>query len=227
MNPYLCLCGLLLLVATPLLAQDPLDNMQREGIEWAILRWEQTNDTTLPRVLLIGDSITNGYTNPVRGLLKGTANVDMLATSKSVCDPALLLELTLATHGYQHAVIHFNNGLHGGHLSDAQYEAGLRRMAAKLRELAPQAKLVWGSCTTAVTLPDKQLNPQSNGTVLRRNAIAARVMTELGIPIDDLYAAIVDHCDWHSDSLHFNQDGYAALAASVVTAVQPYLVPKP
>ncbi len=223
---------LLLLAATLLtvgiaMAEDAIDNTQREGIEWAILRWEQTNDQTLPRVLLIGDSITNGYTGPVRGLLKGKANVDMLATSKNVCDPAFVLELTLATHGYKHAVIHFNNGLHGGHLTDAQYEAGLRRMVAKLRELAPGAKLVWGSCTSAVTLPDKQLNPQSNGVVLRRNEIAARVMTELGIPIDDLYAAIVDHCDWHSDSLHFNQEGYAALAASVVRAVEPSLIPNP
>jgi len=52
-------------------------------------------------------------------------------------------------------------------------------------------------------------------------------MTGLGIPIDDLYAAIVDHCDWHSDSLHFNAQGYAALAQSVVTAIEPSLPTKP
>ena len=224
----LLLVGALILLTTVIaMAQDPIDNMQREGIEWAILRWEQTNDTTLPRVLLIGDSITNGYTVPVRTLLKGRANVDMLATSKNICDPALLLEVTLATHGYRHAVIHFNNGLHGGQLTDAQYEAGLRRLVAKLRELAPQAKLVYANCTSAVTLPDKQLDPKSNAVVLRRNEIAARVMTDLGIPIDDLYAVIVDHSDWHSDSLHFNAQGYAALAESVVKSVEPFLTPNP
>jgi lysophospholipase L1-like esterase len=210
---------LILLTTVTAMAQDSIDSMTREGTEWAILRWEQTGDTKLPRVLLIGDSITNGYTPPVRALLKGQAHVDMLATSKSVCDPAFLLEVTLATHGYQHAVIHFNNGLHGGHLTDAQYEAGLGRMVAKLRELAPQAKLVWGSSTSAVKLPDKQLDPKANATVLRRNEIAARVMADLGLPVDDLYAVIADHGDWHSDTLHFNAQGYAALADSVVKSL--------
>jgi hypothetical protein len=225
MNLYLC-CGLLLLVAAPLLAQDNLDNRTRESTEWAILRWEQATDAKLPRVLLVGDSISNGYASHVSGLLKDKAHVDLLATSKSVCDPAFLLELALATDGYKHSVIHFNNGLHGWHLTDAQYEAGLRRMVAKLHELSPQAKLVWGSCTSAVTLPDKQLDLKSNAVVLKRNEIAARVMTDLGVPVDDLYAVIVDHCDWHSDSLHFNQDGYAALAASVVKSL-PSPIPNP
>jgi hypothetical protein len=223
----LLLLASILLTVGIAMAQDTIDNRTREGTEWAILRWQQAPDTKLPRVLLVGDSISNGYASHVTGLLQGQANVDLLATSKSVCDPAFVLELTLATDGYKHAVIHFNNGLHGWHLTDAQYEAGLRRMVAKLRELSPQAKLVWGSSTSAVTLPDKQLDSKANATVLRRNEIAARVMTELGIPIDDLYAAIVDHCDWHSDSLHFNAEGYAALAASVVKSVTPFLGPEP
>jgi hypothetical protein len=223
----LLLLASILLTVGIAMAQDTIDNRTREGTEWAILRWQQAPDTKLPRVLLVGDSISNGYASHVTGLLQGQANVDLLATSKSVCDPAFVLELTLATDGYKHAVIHFNNGLHGWHLTDAQYEAGLRRMVAKLRELSPQAKLVWGSSTSTVTLPDKQLDSKANATVLRRNEIAARVMTELGIPIDDLYAAIVDHCDWHSDSLHFNAEGYAALAASVVKSVTPFLSPEP
>lgn len=222
----LLLLALTLLLAGMAMAQDTIDSRTREGTEWAILRWEQAPDTKLPRVLLVGDSISNGYASHVSGLLAGKAHVDLLATSKSVCDPAFLLELALATDGYKHAVIHFNNGLHGWHLTDAQYEAGLRRMVAKLRELAPQARLVWGNCTSAVTLPDKKLDPNANAVVLKRNEIAARVMGELGVPIDDLYAVIVDHCDWHSDSLHFNQDGYAALAASVVKSL-PSPIPTP
>jgi len=221
------LLALTLLMAGTAMAQDTIDDRTRERTEWAILRWEQATDTTLPRVLLVGDSIANGYAPHVRKLLEGRALADLLATSKSVCDPALLLELTLATDGYEHAVIHFNNGLHGSHLTDGQYEAGLRRMVAKLRELAPRATLVWGSSTSAVTLPDKQLDPEWNGVVLRRNEIAARVMTELGVPVDDLYAAIADHGDWHTDSLHFSPEGYTALAESVAKSVSPHLPAEP
>ncbi len=219
--------ALILLTAGMAMAEEAIDDRTRENTEWAILRWEHAPDTTLPRVLLVGDSIANGYKSHVCELLEGRANVDLLATSKSACDPALLLELTLATDGYEHAVIHFNNGLHGGHLTDAQYEAGLRRMVEKLRELAPEAALVWGSSTSAVTLPEKQLDPERNGVVLRRNEIAARVMNELGVPIDDLYAVVVDHCDWHTDSLHFGSEGYAALADSVATSVSEYLPEQP
>lgn len=221
------LLALMLLTAGMAMAQDTIDDRTRETTEWAILRWEQATDATLPRLLLVGDSISNGYAPHVRKLLEGRALVDLLATSKSVCDPALLLELTLATDGYQHAGIHFNNGLHGAHLTDEQYEAGLRRMVATLRELAPQATLVWGHSTSAVTLPDKQLDPERNAAVLRRNEIAARVMSELGVPIDDLYAAIVDHCDWHTDTLHFSAEGYTALAESVVASVLPFLPAEP
>lgn len=220
------LVTLLVLTAVKAMAQN-IDDRTREGTEWAILRWERATDPTLPRVLLIGDSIANSYAARVGELLKGKANVDLLATSKSVCDPAFLLELTLATDGYKHAVIHFNNGLHGMHLSDAQYEAGLRRMVAKLRELAPWAKLVWGSSTSAVNLATMQLDANTNPKVIARNAAAARVMAELGVPVDDLYAVIVDHSDWHSDSLHFKAEGCAALGEAVTQAVSPFLVPNP
>lgn len=219
--------AVILLTAGMAMAQDTLDDRTRERTEWAIFRWEHAPDTTLPRVLLVGDSIANGCKPHVKDLLEGRAHVDLLATSKSVCDPALLLELTLATDGYEHAVIHFNNGLHGGHLTDAKYEAGLRRMVAKLRELAPEADLVWGSSTSAVSLPDKQLDPARNAVVLRRNQTAARIMDELGVPINDLYAVIVDHCDWHSDALHFNAEGYVTLAGAVVESVEPFLPEEP
>lgn len=219
--------ALILLMVGTAMAQDTIDSRTREGTEWAILHWESAPDTTLPRVLLVGDSIANSYYGHVGELLKGKAHVDLLATSKSVCDPAFLLELAVATDGYKHAVIHFNNGLHGFHLSDAQYEAGLRRMVAKLRELSPQAKLVWGSSTSAVNLATMQLDANTNPRVLARNEIAARVMNELGIPIDDLYAVIVDHNDWHSDSLHFKDEGRNALGEAVVRAVSPFLIPNP
>lgn len=212
-------------VTVTAMAQDAIDDTRREATEWLILRWEQAPDTTLPRVLLVGDSIANGYAGEVSRLLGGKAHVDLLATSKSICDPALLKEVELATDGYQHAVIHFNNGLHGGHLTDAQYEAGLRRLVARLRGLAPQAKLVWASSTSAVTLPDKQLDPNLNPKIIHRNEIAARVMAELGLPIDDLYGVAATRNDWHSDTLHFSAEGCTALAQAVSESVSARLNP--
>src|SRR5437660_9942532 len=69
------------------------------------------DEAGLPRVLLIGDSISIGYTVPVRELLKGKANVHRIPTNGGP-----------TTNGIKHLdqwlgegkwnVIHFNWGLH-------------------------------------------------------------------------------------------------------------------
>src|SRR5687768_8371749 len=65
----------------------------------------------LPRVLLIGDSISMGYTIPVRDLLKGQANVLRPMTN---CGPTIRgiesLDSWLGNKKWD--VIHFNFGLH-------------------------------------------------------------------------------------------------------------------
>lgn len=68
----------------------------REDTEWLDVWLPNTNSHDLPRVLLIGDSITRGYGPQVEADLKGKAYVGRMATSKSLGDPALLEEVALA-----------------------------------------------------------------------------------------------------------------------------------
>ena len=65
----------------------------------------------LPRVLLIGDSISIGYTLAVRDLLEGVANVHRPGTN---CGPTLrgLDQLDQWLGDLPWDVIHFNWGLH-------------------------------------------------------------------------------------------------------------------
>jgi len=65
----------------------------------------------LPRVLLIGDSISIGYTVPVRGLMKAKANVHRPRTN---CGPTTkgLAEIDAWLGDGKWDVIHFNWGLH-------------------------------------------------------------------------------------------------------------------
>lgn len=214
--------------ALPLLAQQekkPLDNTTREGMEWANFWWENAPDTTLPRVLLIGDSITNQYRGEVQTLLKGKANVDMMATSANILDPQFTTAVKLAVGDYQYAVIHFNNGLHGFHLTAEQYEAGLRRMVDLLKQLNPQAKLIWANNTPIVEASKVDTLAGGNATVLARNEISARVMQELGLPIDDLYTPSVGHPEYRNtgDGYHFNNAGKAVQAQAVTKAVSSVL----
>ena len=71
-------------------------NLEKESIEWIRIWCEDTNDNELPRVSLIGDSITEGYYGMVKEALKDIAKVDYLATSYSV-----------ASDMYQGCVEHF------------------------------------------------------------------------------------------------------------------------
>src|SRR5688572_21808238 len=70
-----------------------------------------TDDPKLPRVLLIGDSISIGYTLAVRDLLKGKANVHRIPTNGGPTTNGLArLKQWLGDGKWD--VIHFNWGLH-------------------------------------------------------------------------------------------------------------------
>src|SRR2546430_2696439 len=72
---------------------------------------EITDDPKLPRVLLIGDSISIGYTIPTRELLKGKANLHRIpANGGSTKDGLANIDKWLGTGKWD--VIHFNWGLH-------------------------------------------------------------------------------------------------------------------
>jgi len=115
----------------------------------------------LPRVLLIGDSISMGYTVPVRELLKGVANVHRIPTNGGATTNGLAnFNAWLGTGHWD--VIHFNWGLHDLKYLDEKnklvtpdqgkqvaplpvYEKNLRELVARLKKTG--AKLIWCSTT--------------------------------------------------------------------------------
>ena len=69
------------------------------------------DDPKLPRVLLIGDSISIGYTLPTREFLKGKANLHRIPTNGGPTTKGLAsIEAWLGKGKWD--VIHFNWGLH-------------------------------------------------------------------------------------------------------------------
>ncbi len=85
----------------------------RESIEWCDIWISHANETNLPRVLLIGDSITRAYYPEVEKHLEGKAYVARLSSSAFISDPALFKQIEMVLGGYKFDVIHFNNGMHG------------------------------------------------------------------------------------------------------------------
>lgn len=178
----------------------------------------------LPRVLLIGDSISMGYTLAVRELLAGKANVHRPPTN---CGPTIRgVEQIDAWLGDGHwDVIHFNFGLHdlkimedGKHqVAPAQYDKNLRQLVERMQKT--KAQLIWCSTTP---VPESSSPPRHNADVLAYNAAAKSIMDEQGIAIDDLYAfALPQQAKIQlPNNVHFSPEGSKVLARQVAKSIE-------
>ena len=183
----------------------------------------------LPRVLLVGDSVMNGYSADVARLLVGHANVDTWATGMHLTHEQLLPDLAKVLQQGPYAVVHFNIGLHDwpeGRIPHDQYEPCMQRYVASHASNAPAAKLIWASSTPVTAKGGKSLDPNINPVILRQNEIAARVVTGVGIAIDDLYALGVSNLALaRGDQFHWTAEGYRRLAEQVARQIAAALPP--
>ena len=216
-----------LLAACAAAPQAAEPRIARENIEWCDV-WITAGDahSPLPRVLLVGDSITRSYSAEVGTLLKDKANVCRLATSKSLCDPVLLEEVALVLKQYKFDVVHFNNGLHGWDYTEAEYAAAFPALVDAIRKCAPGAKLVWTATTPLREAGNlKAVNPRTE-RVKARNRIAKDIVERQNLPIDDLFSLVDGHPEYYSnDGTHLNAAGVKLAAAQVAQSILP-LLPK-
>jgi len=195
----------------------------------------------LPRVLLIGDSISIGYTVPVRDLLKGKANVHRIPVNGGPTINGLKnLDAWLGSSKWD--VIHFNWGLHdlkymGSNnenradpkSSDSHQQVPLPDYERHLRQLVDRlkmtgAKLIWRNTTP---IPEGSAG-RVPGDEVKYNEAAARVMKEAGVITEDLYQ--------HSlagprniqlpANVHYSAQGYQYLAQHVAAAIEAQLPKK-
>jgi len=182
------------------------------------------DDPALPRVLLIGDSISIGYTVPVRTALAGTANVHRIPVNGGTSANGLAhIDEWLGDSRWD--VIHFNWGLHDLWTTDgkqripvAQYEENLKTLVARLKKT--KAKLIW--CSTTPVPADIAIKTRCNADVIAYNAAAKKVMDENGVPIDDLYAFALPRLKEVQipANVHFTGKGSEVLAGPVSVAIR-------
>jgi hypothetical protein len=182
----------------------------------------------LPRVLVIGDSISIGYTIPVRKLLAGKANVHRVPLNAGPSSNGVfMIDSWLGTKHWD--VIHFNFGLHDlKRMSDGKqqvspeaYERYLRLIVERLKKTG--AKLIWATTTP---VPEGKVSPpRIPADVPTYNAIALRVMQENGVAIDDLYAFTLPRLKEIQEpvNVHFKPAGSDMLAAQVVKSIEAAL----
>jgi len=193
---------------------------QKEKTEGKSNAWDfVADDPALPRVLLIGDSVSRGYTLAVRKALSGKANVHRAPAN---CGPtkAGLDKLTVWLGEGQWDLIHFNFGIHDRATPLPDYRVRLGQIIDRLATTG--AKLVWATTTPIPDLPDKQ---QTAASIVERNDAAAELMKEKGVGIDDLFGAMTPHLGEYQPvgDVHFTAPGYDFLGQTVAAAIEAEL----
>jgi acyl-CoA thioesterase-1 len=199
-----------------------------------------TDDLNLPRVMIIGDSISVGYTDEVRRLLAGKANVHRVVGNAGPSSSGVekMKEWLAPTNGAWD-VIHFNFGLHdlklgsggkdnqpyatsdGHQVSLEDYEKNLSQIVAKFKTTG--AALVW--CSTTPVPTGKVDPPRQRDDVMKYNEVASQVMIKNGVAIDDLFAiALPRIADTQLPlNVHFTKEGYVELAKQVAASIEDAL----
>ena len=190
----------------------------------------------LPRVLLIGDSISIGYTVPTREALKGVANVHRPLTNCAATVTGVEnLDKWLETGGAgkKWDVIHFNWGLHdlkqykdgklvpGGPVwvPLADYEKNLRTLVQRMKKTG--AKLIFATTTPV----PEGAGGRDPGIEVKYNEAALRVMKEEGVAVDDLHALAASKLAeiQLAKNVHFKPEGSKVLAGQVAASVKKAL----
>lgn len=177
--------------------------------------------TRKPRVLVIGDSISISYTEPVRQILAPDASVVRIPENASSTVNALQrmetwLKLSWKDwllHG-PYRVITFNFGLHdlALHTGVQNYESNLQTIVARLKQTG--AKLIFVQTTDVPSTVSAYDAPQLQAELRR---VAAKVMAENGVPIIDPQILGAEQIP---NDVHYTPAGGAALAVPVANAVR-------
>lgn len=210
-------------------AEAPQTNQQKAKAARDAMLVQITDVPGLPRVLILGDSISMAYTPKVRAALAGKANVHR--PPENCFDTANgreKLDTWLGPGKWD--VIHFNFGLHDtNHLDEnkklvapdkgklkatpEQYGRNLREIVARLKRTG--ASLIFA---TSTPIPPDSLG-RISGAEVAYNDVAAKIMREAGVPINDLHAFVSANPQPRPapNNVHFLDAGNEALAR-VVTA---------
>lgn len=163
-----------------------------------VARAAEPVDRTLPKVILIGDSIRLSYADEVATALDGKARV-ISPPANGGDSGNVLKHLQAWVISEQPDVVHFNCGIHDTKKSRQtgafqvppdQYAANLRRIVDQIRRQTGATVLF---ATTTPILDERARQTRSDrdyelldSSILQYNDIAAKVMAELMVPIDDL-----------------------------------------
>ncbi len=182
-----------------------------ETFEWDNVWWEHTEDTTSKRILYIGDSISCDTRRPATRLSGDKMLFDGFGTSKALDNPFFKESLLcFIRQANKYNALIFNNGLHGWHLTDEEYEKHYRSMLEFLQKNSTAPIFV-------VLTTNINNDPERTEIIISRNNIAINLAKEFGFGVIDLFSVSQQYKDLHhEDGVHFNAAGSDRLAECIL-----------
>ena len=174
------------------------------------------DDPALPRLLIIGDSISGGYTLPVRHALAGKVNVHR-APENCGSTARGLKNLDIWLKGGKWDTITWNFGIHDRQMDPAVFQSNLETLLQRLQKTG--ARIIWVR-TTPAPLPGN-LATFTDAQCDQVNSIADGVMKKSGIQEVDLYSLMKPVLKEHQlpNNVHFKKTGYELMGREVAKAV--------
>ena len=187
----------------------------------------------MKKVLLIGDSIRQGYDRYVKASLESEAEVFY---PEENCRFSVYVLRDLVTWksrfklGDDLDCIHWNAGhwdnarwYDGKNLVPIEYYADyIDRVCAEIRRLWPKAKMIFATSTPVIEPPAGAVLGRFNGDVERYNAVAVETVLRYGGIINDLHALMSGLPEeYHSDVTHYyTKDAARVMTEQVVSCIE-------
>lgn len=200
------------------------ERLHSDGNGWR-LDQAKVEDKSRPRVLLVGDSILSGYFGYVKAELQGKVYMDAWINPYYQSETmSKLLGEVLDKGPYD--VVHINTGLHGwpkGRIKEGTFEPLTKAMIEVIRIKCPKAKIIWANSTPVTTkAPEPMaLNTEINPNIIEQNRMAAKVMAEMNVPVNDFYSLLVNKLDLaRGDQFHWKKEAYVILGKACETSIK-------
>lgn len=197
-------------------------------------------DPRLPRILIIGDSISGHYINPVREGMRVRANVigesSMRTNGWASMQPDFyrsdwasrgdnLKKFLKARGPFQ--IVHFNNGIHNFFSAkpgdEVPYAEQLRKVVATIREAGALPIFANSTGTIGDNALAKSPNYLTNCKAF--NAAAEKVMAELNVPVTDIFGATQPRIKEliSQDLIHLNAAADPIMAGAIIARLNEAL----
>jgi len=221
---------------------EMMRNVSGEGysMQRAIIK-----DPTLPRILVVGDSISMGYRGFITDHFKGRAYVDYWVgggwfewTVKGDDFPLLRAWDGVLSNGpydvisWNSMTLHMWNGS-PGRCTEEKYPANMTRVVEHLQKAVPNTKLIWIRCTPWRTTPETghpTFLTEKNDPIIRLNKLTDEIMAKHGIPEVDLYALCERKFDTipagSKDAVHWPKEVCSEMADQIIPLIETRLPAK-